>query len=51
MDSPAINRGNNTYVSGIDQDMDGKPRIQNGIVDLGPYERLFYPAYLPLTIK
>ncbi len=49
--SPAINRGNNTFVSGITQDMDGKPRIQNGVVDLGPYELLFYPIYLPLTIK
>jgi hypothetical protein len=36
--SPAINVGNNTYVSGIDSDTDGRPRIYNTTVDLGAYE-------------
>ena len=35
--SPAIDTGNNDFVE-VDFDLDGFPRIQNGIVDLGPYE-------------
>jgi hypothetical protein len=49
--SPAINRGNNAFLNGVTTDMDGKPRIQNGTVDLGPYERLFYPEYIPFIIR
>jgi hypothetical protein len=36
--SPAINLGNNTYISGISTDIAGNTRIQNGTVDLGTYE-------------
>ena len=37
--SPCIDKGNNSYIpSGITTDLDGKPRIYNGTVDLGPYE-------------
>jgi len=37
--SPCIDIGNNSYIpSGITTDLDGKPRIYNGTVDLGPYE-------------
>lgn len=37
--SPCINTGSNAYVpGGISFDLDGKPRIVNGTVDMGPYE-------------
>jgi hypothetical protein len=35
--SPCINAGNNRYVTGA-TDLDGRPRIVYGTVDLGPYE-------------
>jgi hypothetical protein len=35
--SPCINAGNNAYVVGA-TDLDGRPRIVNGTVDLGAYE-------------
>jgi hypothetical protein len=35
--SPCINAGNNAYVSGT-TDLDGRPRIVGGIVDMGAYE-------------
>lgn len=38
--SPAIDAGNNAALPvGITTDLDGKPRIVNGVVDLGAYER------------
>jgi len=40
--SPAINAGNNDYVTGTATDLDGNPRILDLIVDLGPYERGAY---------
>ncbi|MFN8483108.1 MAG: choice-of-anchor Q domain-containing protein [Anaerolineae bacterium] len=36
--SSAINKGNNTYVSGVTTDLDGNPRIVGGTVDMGAYE-------------
>lgn len=36
--SPAINMGNNAYVSGIETDLAGNPRIMGQNVDLGAYE-------------
>jgi len=41
-DSPCIDAGNNDYVTTL-TDLDGKPRILNGIVDMGAYE------FVPLT--
>jgi hypothetical protein len=38
LDSPAVNRGYNGYVAGIDADLDGNLRIQGCTVDLGAYE-------------
>ena len=43
--SPCIDKGNNTYISGVDKDLDGNPRIVDGngdtttVVDIGAYER------------
>lgn len=53
--SPAINAGNNAYVAGITTDLDDKPRIIGGTVDLGAYESgtpspLEY-IYLPAVLK
>jgi hypothetical protein len=37
--SPSIDTGNNAAVpTGVTTDLEGKPRIQNGIVDMGAYE-------------
>ncbi|WP_376690787.1 choice-of-anchor Q domain-containing protein [Wenzhouxiangella sp. EGI_FJ10409] len=36
--SPVIDMGENAFVSGISTDLDGFSRINDGIVDLGPYE-------------
>lgn len=36
--SPAINTGNNTLSETVSYDLTGRPRIKNGIVDLGSYE-------------
>ncbi len=48
--SPAIDVGNNTYVSGVATDYEGKQRIYNGIVDLGAYEN-YYRSFLPFFVK
>lgn len=36
--SPAINTGNNEFISGLSFDITGRPRIKNGFTDLGAYE-------------
>ena len=38
LDSPCINAGNNSAVSGIQTDLDGNPRVVGGRVDMGAYE-------------
>src|SRR5258706_13816354 len=35
--SPCINAGNNSYVAGA-TDLDGRPRVTGGTVDIGAYE-------------
>jgi hypothetical protein len=41
-DSPCIDAGNNAYVTTV-TDLDGNPRISDGIVDVGAYEFVFTP--------
>jgi hypothetical protein len=36
--SPCINAGNNSAISGVDEDLDGNDRIVHSTVDMGPYE-------------
>lgn len=36
--SPAIDTGSNAAIAGVMADLDGNPRISNGIVDMGAYE-------------
>ncbi|MHC4647466.1 MAG: right-handed parallel beta-helix repeat-containing protein, partial [Planctomycetota bacterium] len=41
--SPCVDVGDNSAVpSSVLTDMDGNPRIINGVVDLGPYETIFF---------
>lgn len=47
-DSPAIVAGDNGAVVGIETDLDGRARIFDGTVDLGPYETHF--ATLAVTV-
>ncbi|MGD9782664.1 MAG: choice-of-anchor Q domain-containing protein [Kiritimatiellia bacterium] len=42
--SPCINRGDNGFVQG-ETDLDGKPRIAHGTVDMGAYEAQFPVGY------
>jgi hypothetical protein len=51
--SPAIDAGHNDLIPpGLTTDLDGNPRIVNGIVDMGPYESQSRSAiYLPLLFK
>ena len=42
--SPCIDQGSNAFVQGT-TDLDGNPRILNGIVDMGAYETQLYTGY------
>jgi hypothetical protein len=44
--SQAINKGNNSYISGIAKDLAGNNRINNCYVDIGAYE--YYPNQITL---
>jgi hypothetical protein len=49
--SPAIDAGNNAVVpSGVTTDLDGNPRIVNGVVDMGAYE-VQRKIFLPLIMR
>lgn len=43
--SQAINRGNNSFVGSIPQDIAGNSRISDGTVDLGPHEFVGAPLW------
>ena len=45
----AVNRGNNNYISNETTDLNGKPRITNGTVDLGALE-FYYMTMLDVTL-
>ncbi|MBL7809567.1 MAG: hypothetical protein JNN28_17235 [Saprospiraceae bacterium] len=48
--SPLINAGSNAAVGGLLTDLAGNPRIQEGVVDIGPYEApAFAQAAEPLV--
>ena len=48
--SPAVNTGNNAWIpSGVTTDITGSPRIINGTVDIGAYEREQAPTDLALS--
>jgi hypothetical protein len=38
--SPAVNAGANAFIGGAPTDLDGKPRLLFGVVDIGAYESL-----------
>jgi hypothetical protein len=45
--SPAINQGNNSYISAVSTDLAGNNRVFNSTVDLGAYEyRIINPVYV-----
>jgi len=48
--SPAIDAGDNQYVVGVLFDLDGKPRIINGTVDMGAFETFLY-LFLPMIFR
>jgi hypothetical protein len=48
-ESPAINTGDDQYVSGLTTDLDDNPRISGGSVDMGAYEFQFYPLTVSLA--
>lgn len=45
--SPALNRGNNTYVAGLSTDLLGNPRVYQSTVDLGAIELQQAPGVMP----
>lgn len=46
--SPARNAGSNGLIAGFSLDLAGGPRILDGNVDMGAYEQLWLPLYLPV---
>ena len=46
--SPAINSGDNQYVTGLSTDLDSNPRISGSVVDMGAYESKFYTLTVSL---
>ena len=48
--SPAIDAGDNNFMTGVLTDLDGNNRIMGGIVDMGAYETLPY-CFLPLIFR
>lgn len=46
--SQAVDVGSNNYISGYVNDLAGRKRIANGIVDLGAYEYQIYEPAVPL---
>ena len=38
--SPCVDAAFNRYIEGCDTDLDGQPRVLNGLVDMGAYENL-----------
>ena len=55
--SPAIDAGDNTYITGVPTDLDGSPRIADGnldgiqTVDMGAFEFPIYEEYLVLLFR
>lgn len=47
--SPAIDKGNSVYISGVSTDLDENPRIIGGSVDMGAYEVKFYTLTVSLA--
>jgi hypothetical protein len=47
-DSPAIDAGTNSAIS-LSTDIDGNPRVANGIVDMGAYETPYFTVTVSLT--
>ena len=47
--SPAIDAGNDAFVTGVDSDLDGNPRIVGTAVDLGAYESAYDTLCAPFT--
>jgi predicted outer membrane repeat protein len=48
-ESPAINTGDDQYVTGMATDLDGNPRISGGTVDMGAYEFQYYTLTVSLA--
>ena len=54
-DSPAIDKGNNSFISGVSTDLDGNPRVVDGdldgtaTVDMGAYEFQTYTLTVSLA--
>ena len=55
--SPAIDKGDNSHVTGVPTDLTGEPRIVDGdmngtpTVDMGAYEYQIEEVYMPLIFR